>query len=377
MTLLLHKSPVCQPPSAYTSLLCECCSSQMHFPRMLQGPTPEDVIVASGATVIEETPSSGSAGRRLAAAASMAELPLRPNAESDVDSPTANAPREPVALAALVPPRRRTVLRPMRGATADQHVSVWLSLASLTRQSFGVVTIVQNCCCKLTVNLAVAMPAAGAHCCSLAPATKRPFTINLLSLQPVCTTQKLSCVCGVRTGMRRDPNALLESDVDSPQPSTPQQPWLRPLRSVQSPSPAAPSEASVQDAVRGTRSAPALQLPGMHAEACGGAAQQPALSAGANSAPAPRLMQHSEGQQAAEAAPAQPAAAARQSAAAIEGAPTRTGAMSAPVRRSQRDGVGQANAVSARAHSALAAGRATAAAGGPSLGAGAWLPATG
>ncbi len=88
----------------------------------LQGPTPEDVIVASAATAIEEMPSTGSAGRRLAAAASVAEVLLRPNAESDVDFPAENAPHEALTPAALVPRRRRTVLRPMRGATADQHV---------------------------------------------------------------------------------------------------------------------------------------------------------------------------------------------------------------------------------------------------------------
>ena len=83
----------------------------------MQGPTPEDVIVPSGATVIEETPSTGSAGRRLAAAATVAELRLRPNTESDVESPAENGPPKALAFAAGVR-RRRTVLRPMRGATA-------------------------------------------------------------------------------------------------------------------------------------------------------------------------------------------------------------------------------------------------------------------
>ena len=93
---------------------------------------PEDVLDASGATNVEETPSTGSAGGRLAAAATMAELRLRPDTESDVDSPVESAPREAVAPAAGGR-RRRTVLRPIRGATAGDPSSTRLSLASLTR----------------------------------------------------------------------------------------------------------------------------------------------------------------------------------------------------------------------------------------------------
>ena len=93
---------------------------------MSQGPTPEELIVATGGTVIEETPSSGCAANRLLVAATTAELSLRPNMLSDVESPADSAPPEALG-PAVGNRRRRTVLRPMRGAMASASVSVWFA----------------------------------------------------------------------------------------------------------------------------------------------------------------------------------------------------------------------------------------------------------
>ena len=173
-------------------------------------------------------------------------------------------------------------------------------------------------------------------------------------------------------GMRRDPDATLESDVDSPQPSAPQPPWLRPLRTVRDSPAVATSEAAVLGAGRSTRSAPARQLAdGDHAEVHQNTAREKAAFARVKSAPAQRPRRHGEGLQAPEAA--RSAEVSLGCGGAMAAVMTVADAASAPAVGSKWDGAGQAAALP---QPDLAAGPGIASADSPEGGEGSPTPGT-